>query len=498
MKKQIKSPSSKRPAWLLKHKKPGTEIRFINGHYYLYAISSRWDSERKRPVKKTLGILGKITQTGFVESDKHRLKTKSLVVKQVWQREYGFTHFLQSCLQDTIIKLQQHFPDFWQTIVAMSFCRFAYQSPLKNMDFRFRHSYLSEMYPEVNLDKDHLTVFIRQLGEEREAIRNYFNSFWNNDKRSVLYDVSSITSLSKRMETFPQVGYNNNKNFDPQLNIMLIHSVEQRMPLYYRILPGNIREVKAFSLSLKEFGKTEDVTVITDKGFYSNKNLKEMKREGIIYIIPLRRNVALIDYSKLQNGLLYEKLDGFFSFEKRIVWYYTLQTEWGNLYVYVDDFLKAEEQRDYLMRIEKYPDNYTIKVYHQKQQQFGTISLLTNGKTAAQQTYETYKTRNEIELLFDAYKNILHADRTYMQNDIAIEAWMFINFIAIQWYYITFNLLKKYKLNKIYAPLDLIMRLIEIKKIKINDQWYLSEATQATIALLNNLQITNLFPKKGS
>jgi transposase len=300
------------------------------------------------------------------------------------------------------------------------------------------------------------------------------------------------------METFPQVGYNNNKNFDPQLNIMLIHSVEQRMPLYYRILPGNIREVKAFSLSLKEFGKTEDVTVITDKGFYSAKNLKEMKSEGISYIIPLRRNIPLIDYSKLQNGLLYEKLDGFFSFEKRIVWYYTLQTEWGNLYVYIDDFLKAEEQRDYLMRIEKYPDNYTIEQYHQKQQQFGTISLLTNGKTTAQETYETYKTRNEIEVLFDAYKNILHADRTYMQNDIAIEAWMFINFIAIQWYYITFNLLKKYKLNKIYAPLDLIMRLIEIKKLKINDQWYLSEATKATIDLLNNLKITNLFPKKGS
>ena len=35
------------------------------------------------------------------------------------------------------------------------------------------------------------------------------------------------------------------QNFDPQLNIMLIHSVDQRMPLYYRILPGNIREVKA-------------------------------------------------------------------------------------------------------------------------------------------------------------------------------------------------------------------------------------------------------------
>lgn len=485
MKQSKKSPY---PLWILKHKKPGTEIRFINGHYYLYAITSKWDSNKKRAVKKTIGILGKITEEGFTQSDKHRLKMKKWVIKKVWQREYGFTHFLQCCLQDSVEHLKELFADYWQTIVAMSFCRFVYQSPLKNMDFRFQHSYLSELYPEVNLNKDHLTAFLRYLGEQREAIRSYFNAFWNNDKRSVLFDISSITSMSKRMEAFPQVGYNNNKNFDPQLNIMFIHSVELRMPLYYRILPGNIRDVKAFSLSLKEFDK-KDVTVITDKGFYSNNNLKEMKDEGITYIVPLRRNAALIDYTKLKAGINYKSLDGYFQFEKRIVWYYTLQTEGGKLYVYVDDFLKAEEQRDYLMRTEKYPENYSMEQYHLKQAEFGTIALLTNGKTSAEDTYENYKSRNEIEILFDAYKNILHADKTYMQNDIAIEAWMFINFIAIQWYYITFNLLKKYKLTKIYSPLDLMVKLTEIRKIKINNEWYLSETTKATNDLLNKLKI---------
>lgn len=489
----MKNTLPKHPVWLLKHKKPGTEIRLINGHYYLYAISSKWDSSKKRPVKKTIGILGKITEDGFVQSDKHRLKTMKFVVKKVWHREFGFTHFLQNCLLDTVQHLQEQFPDCWQTIIAMSYCRFVYQSPLKNMDFRFRHSFLSELYPDVNLDNNHLTTFIRYLGEEREAIRNYFNAFWNNDQRSVLFDVSSITSFSKRMESFPQVGYSNNKNFDPQLNLMFIHSIEQRMPLYYRMLPGNIREVKAFSLSLKEFDKKE-VTVITDKGFYSNKNLKEMKSEDISYIVPLRRNTPLINYTKLLAGTNYKKFDGYFQFEKRIIWHYVLQTQWGKLYVFVDDFLKAEEQRDYLMRIEKYPDNYNIGNYHQKQPQFGTIALLTNGNTSAQDTYENYKSRNEIEVLFDAYKNILHADKTYMQNDIAIEAWMFINFIAIQWYYITFNLLKKYKLTKTLSPLDLMMKLTEIKKININDKWYLSETTQKTNDLLKTLKINIPIP----
>ena len=166
--------------------------------------------------------------------------------------------------------------------------------------------------------------------------------------------------------------------------------------------------------------------------------------------------------------------------------------------MYLDDFLKAEEQRDYLMRIEKYPDKYNIDEYHLKQSRFGTIALLSNGERSPQETYEDYKTRNEIEILFDAYKNILHADRTYMQNDIAIEAWMFINFIAIQWYYIIFNILKKNKLIKIYAPLDMVMRLSEIKKIKINEEWYLSEATQETMNLAKMIGIIDIFPKKGS
>ena len=356
------------------------------------------------------------------------------------------------------------------------------------MDFLWKHSFLSELYGEVNLEKDHLRAFIRQLGERREAITHYFNAFWSKDQKSVLFDVSSLTSMSKRMENFPHRGYNNSRNFDPQLGIMFIYSLEQRMPLYYRILPGNIGEVKAFSLSLKEFGQKE-VTVITDKGFYSKGNLMEMRTEGLIYIVPLRRNAPLIDYSKIQQGLAYEKLEGYFPFEKRMIWYYSLETEFGKVYVYMDDFQRAEEQRDYLMRIEKYPDKYSRDLYHEKQSGFGTIAPLTNGPTLARETFETYKSRNEIEVLFDAYKNMLHADKTYMQNDIAMEAWMFINFIAIQWYYITFNLLKKHKLNKIYSPQDLMMRLTEIRKIKISDQWYLSETTKATMDLLKNLKI---------
>ena len=52
------------------------------------------------------------------------------------------------------------------------------------------------------------------------------------------------------------------------------------------------------------------------------------------------------------------------------------------------------------------------------------------------------KSRNQIEVMFDGIKNILHADRTYMQNENALQGWMFINHITLQWCYQIYNLVK--------------------------------------------------------
>jgi len=50
--------------------------------------------------------------------------------------------------------------------------------------------------------------------------------------------------------------------------------------------------------------------------------------------------------------------------------------------------------------------------------------------------------------MFDAMKNIIDADRTYIQNGDAIEGWMFVNHIALQFYYLIYQQLIAHKLIK--------------------------------------------------
>ena len=157
------------PKWVLKHKAKGTEIRLINGNYYLYKISSKWDKRKKRAVKKTDAYLCRITEKdGLIPKGQRARKTK--IETPARAREYGATHTLLTLGQDVVEALKNHFPNDWQTIYVLAMQKLLYQAPLKNMEFLFQESYLSETYTNLNLSKNSLTSFIRNLGLQDHAL----------------------------------------------------------------------------------------------------------------------------------------------------------------------------------------------------------------------------------------------------------------------------------------------------------------------------------------
>ena len=93
----------------------------------------------------------------------------------------------------------------------------------------------------------------------------------------------------------------------------------------------------------------------------------------------------------------------------------------------------------------------------------------------------------EVETAFDAFKNTLEADRSYMQNDQALEGWMFMNYLALLAYWRILKLLVKNELLSKFSIKDLLIHLSHITKIRINGQWHLAEITDKTKKLLVKL-----------
>ena len=511
MKEETKSPH---PEWALKHKKKGTELRLLSGKYYLYEVTSKWDPVKKRAKKITGKLLGSITKKdGFIDSDKYRLFQEASenkktnidfkVLGKLFIKEYGMSFYFEQKLSNYLDVLKSKFSDVYRELICLALIRLCYQSPIKNCGYYYERSFMSELFSDLDMSDKQISSILRHVGQNRVKIAGYMKHFIKADD-FVLVDGTHVVSHSKTMDMVKR-GYNSQDSYDPQISVVFIFSSSQCSPVFHRIVPGNIRDVTSFKLTLEESG-IESAVLIADKGFYSKANTDLLSQAEINYVIPLKRDSSLIDYSGIEKPKK-GGFDGFFEFEKRFIWFYEVKTpteddtvmqeennegkETGKrVILYFDPELKLDEDRSYLARNTKNPEKYTLEEYREKQSSFGTISMCTNLRDkSAQEIYEYYKSRNKIETMFDTMKNVLHADHSYMQNEDALRGWMFINHIALQWYYHFYQLLVTNKLIKRFSVKDIIMHLVGVEKIKINDEWKLAEITKKTHLLLQKLGV---------
>ena len=481
--------TSAHPEWATRHRKEGTELRLIKGRYYLYAYKTVYDKQSHKPKKISGQILGSITEKdGFIPSAKRNLENQASRVPQtpIYCKEYGVSSLIASALKLYSKNLSTSFAEDWAKIIAIAYCRFVYRCPLKSVPFRLNSSYLPELLGVAPFSEKEASGILNRIGGQPDKMLQYMKTFIGAGEH-ILMDATNVLSYSRQID-LAKKGYSNPLNFDPQYNLMYIYSANTRMPVYYKLLPGNIREVKAFKNSLLEAG-LHNAIFIADKGFYSNANVDLLIKEQLQFILPLRRDNTIIDYSSINNNT-FKQGANFFIHEKRPVWHQCRNLDNGlTLHLFLDEPLRVKEENDYLLRINTHPENHSIIKYQQKKDVFGTIALLTNLQTTDEDAYQTYKSRMAIEVMFDGMKHILDADHTYMQNEQTLKGWMFVNHITLQWYqhlYIelkTKNLLKKISVN------DYIQLLTDVKKIRINDSWYLNEYTNETKKLIEKLKI---------
>ena len=465
------------PEWVLAHKKKGTNISCIGGRYYLYSVGSKWNKEKGRAQKITKEYLGRITEGGLIPPKRHATKEPvSISVK-----EYGATNVLMELGADVLSRLKEVFPHEADRIFTIAALRVLERCPFKRLEHFYNNSFLSEAFSRLSLSGSGLSAFLKEFGGNREKIVEFMKSFIG-EGGHVFFDGTNLISNSEKMPICRN-GYNPHGGFDPQVNLLYAFSHESRQPAYYRIVPGNIRDISSFKLSVAEAG-LKNVVIVADKGFGSDANFKMLDAAQVQYIVPLKRNSTLFDPAKLETGSK-ASFDGYFMFNGRPVWHYSH----GATVVFLDEDLKNREQKMYLQNIGNKTDGYTMGAFLEKQFKFGSIVIKTNVAKSPEEIYCLYKERGQIEQSFDFLKNLLEQDKSYMQNEKCLEAWAFINHVSLLLNYKVYNRLRdKNQLAK-FSVADFLSHLKSIFKVKVNNSWSLSETTKKTRQLLDCLDL---------
>jgi transposase len=419
---------------------------------------------------------------------------------QVDIKTFGVFHLFSDLMKEEIASLHEVFgSDCAEQLLSFSMMRWAYQTPIKRAACYHSHDFCSQDWATKNMSDRTVSLNLKYFGENREKVVGWMKTLLNdvpeNEQNFVLMDSTHSMSVSEHLAINAK-GYNPDFDFEKQIRLMYLFSAQMKQPVYYRLINGNITDVKSMSLCIKEMNVKDRVIFIADKGFFSAENIGMMEEEELSYIIPLHRNNSLIDFSPLQrNG--FKKEMQYFIFQDRIIWYYSYQNGDYQMITFLDERLRIEEERDYLSRIESHPETHSKSEFDEKRHRFGTMTFVYKIKNQAdsskskerkrkksekekpveQMVYESYKQRGEIEVMFDSYKNYLDADVSYMQNRYVLEGWLFANFIAMIAYYKLFVRLRQAEILSKYSPKDIIEQSKAIYKMKIRGVWHRSEIT---------------------
>ena len=491
-----------------------------NGVTYVYESSGYWDKEKQqaRNIRKCIGKLDPVTgnilpSKSAVESGIEVPNRRGPIPSVESTRSFYGTTYLFDAIGEKfgIVKdLKTCFPDFYKQILSVSYYLIMEdRNPLS----RFPHWAATHTHPfGGNISSQRSSELFANITED--AKQNFFKLQGERrlETEYLAYDTTSISSYSQSIKL---VKYGHNKDYDPlpQINLALLFGEESRLPVYFRMLPGNISDVKTIQklLSDIDFLQLDKVKLVMDRGFYSQENINALYQKHYKFLIAGRTSLKFIqtkidevreimcarDHYSSKHRLSYHS--------STVDWKYcatknrsqTVETGEKRMYlhVYHDDQRATDDKIAFnglLDRLEEelksrqrnpkneksYAKYYEIKetpvrgiTLIPKQEEidkarknYGYFALLSNGIRDPLESLEIYRTKDVVEKAFGNLKERLNMRRTSVSSDVSLDGKLFVQFIAliylshIQKVMTEKSLFKNYTMQELLDELDVIER----------------------------------------
>jgi len=475
------------PDYIKQYKPPNSEIRYKNGHYYVYSVKGYYDRETKKSKSKSLGCIGKIYEdVGFVPNKKDAPPVEMITC------EYGATRIIMATSTDLMERIRACFPSDFLRIYTLAVLKALSNVSMRDIDIAYSKSAISKLLPEVHLSKNTLKTFLERLSLDRAGMLKYMSGFHHFNGDSILFDGASFLSQFKH-NPFVEKGYNPGNKGKDQIRLLYAFNKTTRFPIYFLLAPGNIHDVTLFEVAAGEMGAS-DCVVIFDNGFYRKDNIDIILNSNIEFIVPLKRNTKEIPEDAKPFSSLEKVKMQHFSYNKRIVYYSEFPSKRHKgckTYVFYDNERHQSLQENYFNRLElKDDEDYPSQEQIVKDtERLGVTILLSNLSSTPDEIYRDYKSRWEIEEMFDTHKNTLGFKMNYETSLAAQEGWAFIEFLALQMFYKIDGILLNNKLIKSINVGALLFRASKITQAKIGNKWNICNLTKNDKELFSQLGI---------
>jgi transposase len=499
---------------------PKRRVQVINGVPRVYEDHPYWDTGKKQ-CRHRRTYIGRLDERGAFIPSKSYLAGQALsavdAAKSANRCFYGAGYLLDLIGKVTGIEadIAQSFPSMQDQIISLVY--FLVQEG-ENAVYRFPRWMVSHWHRLTHaLGSQEISRLFGGITEEakldffrRQARRRL-------EREYLAYDTTSISSYS---ELIKQVKYGHNKDHErlPQINLAMVFGEKSGLPVYYRMLPGNISDVSTMENMIADaaFLEFAKVKLVWDMGFFSAKNVNALYHAHYKFIGGLRPDTTLARSSveaardKLVHYANYLEDGDVYCISTMINWDYAWSMRNGEeergsrrmyVHVYYNEQRAAAERSQFnhdlkelktavqngkatdtqmdrarrLLTIKTTPVRGTRVEYNdeaikQHTRDFGYFVLVSNDVKEGDRALECYRNKDLVEKTFNNLKNRLDFNRTLVSSVENLEGKLFVEFVALIYIAYIHKVMKSKKLYRNYSIQSLLDELDVIERFDYQGQ----------------------------
>lgn len=502
----------------------------IKGNIYLYSVDSYWDKGKKQSRQVRTYIGPKYPKN----RKKSALKPKS---KNIVYKKYGNMFLLhQLVIRLGIEELMKNlFPDDFNEILALAFFHLCDEATMYMFPYWLHDQYAPKMR---SLYSSETSELCEKIGTDQAAVQHFFDRWINSHQppSGIYYDITSISSYSTNID-FVEWGYNRDKENLPQINVGLVCSRENALPLFYHVYPGSISDVVTLKNCLKRLSSfgLKDIILVLDRGFCSKSNIAELNdlKDKIKFIQPMTFSMKKVVQLLKSNRRELKKIETAFKYSEEILHYVQtslrIDEQKYEAHLYYNEKADVDLRHSFLAKIldleshfskktfstmseylefrrDNIPEKlcsffklnrktYQIEVNTKKVRSHlvkaGYFMFLSNAeKLDGVDMLDHYRNRDIVEKLFDVEKNHLDGKRLRAHDQYHMDGRLFIKFVALILHSHISQIMKCNKLFKRYSLRELLAELGKIRCSEMNDKFVVSEVTKSQRKILKAFEIT--------
>ena len=474
----------------IKQYRPGpcTEVKCINGHYYVYMYQSirlpsgKWGKK----TGKSIGTI--IPGTGFIPNRNYHLYKGEESQDEITVLEYGQYALICTVADSILSSLNKFFPAD-RAYQIFTYASILYANGFVHLDqvqSYFEQSWLSQEYKNLpfRMGKTALGTLLDDLESRTTRVVNSENALIADSSSAIAIDGHAIRSCSDEND-LGEAGYKFCSLKEDQVNLLMGYDINTGVPLFARMYRGACND-KSTIEDIADLLEFSGILFVIDRGFYSTKNLQILSANDNTYIIAVPSNTDV--FQDAMKDVRYTDSFYYSSGKKHARIEYTVQKINDTDYVYVFRDIDENEKCRYNYQhcIELGRSGYTPEKLEQNKDNFGVYVLQSNAAKTAEEVFAGYKKRWGIETFYQYLKNVGDFNDLKIQDYYKEQGLSFVMLITGQIHQKMITALKKLNDNTISVH-DILLMARCMKMERRGNNWNLRNSRKRDLQILKKL-----------